>query len=108
MAERDLKRTEATYVPITGSASLGKERANVSSISLVDEHKNIKQGIEAVEFMNNYYASAGFNLLNQFNTTWQPNIHLFGGYPGFKFSDIYEYEVTKLIKEIKGRGGRRG
>ena len=70
---------------INNTTGLGKDRANVSSISLVDEHKNIKQGIEAVEFMNNYYASAGFNLLNQFNTTWQPNIHLFGEYPGFNF-----------------------
>ena len=85
---------------INNTTGLGKERANVSSITLVDEHKNLKKGIEAVEFMNNYYASAGFNLLNQFKTTWQPNIHLFDEYPGFKFSDIYEYEVTKSIKEI--------
>ena len=50
--------------------------------------------------MNEYYAMAGYNLLNSFNTTWQPNIDMFEEYPGFSFFDITEYEVTKLIKDI--------
>ena len=86
---------------INSTTGLGKEKANVHSISLVDKDGVIKQGLHAVDYMNEYYTSAGFNLLNSFNNTWQANGNLLGEYPGFKFSDISEYEVTKLVKDIK-------
>ena len=50
--------------------------------------------------MNEYYASAGYNLLNAFSTTWHPNIEMLKEYQGFSFENISEYEVTKLIKDI--------
>ena len=60
----------------------------------------MKEGSDGVEYMNAYYAIAGYNLLNSFNTTWQPNIDMFEDYPGFSVLDITEHEVTKLIKDI--------
>ena len=84
---------------INNTSGLGKEKRNIASISLVDENMETKQGIDAVKYMNEYYASAGYNLLKDFSTTWQ-SIG-FGDYPGFVFENISEYEVTKLIKDIK-------
>ena len=86
---------------INNTTGLGKERKNTAEIHLFDGNNNTIHGKEAVEYMNEYYASAGYNLLNKFQNTWPPNVRMFGDYLGFSFSDINEYEVLKIVKEIK-------
>ena len=51
--------------------------------------------------MNEYYATAGYNLLQTFNTTWTPNNKMYKQYEGFRFEEISEYEILKLVKDIK-------
>ena len=83
---------------ITG---LGKQKSSVEHINLVDDNGNDIQGDTAAEYMNEYYASAGYNLLQNFNTTWTPNTEIYKDYGGFQFEEISEYEVVKLVKDIK-------
>ena len=86
---------------INNTTGLGKERSNTTEITLSDGNNNVLQGKEAVKYMNEYYASAGYNLLNSFNTPWSPNVKILKDYPGFHVDAIREYEVLKAIKEIK-------
>ena len=45
-------------------------------------YQDIITGNDAVEYMNQYYASAGFDLLDKFDTPWHPNLNMFGEYKG--------------------------
>ena len=51
--------------------------------------------------MNEYHASAGYNILKSFNTPWSPNAKMYDNYLGFQFDTINEYEVLKILKEIR-------
>ena len=58
---------------IHNTTGLRKERPNVTQINLLDKNGNSFHGKEAVEYMNEYYASAGYDLLKTFTTAWSPN-----------------------------------
>ena len=83
---------------ITG---LGKNKTSTNHIILQDDTGNDMEGNAAAEYMNQYYATAGYNLMHKFNTTWSPNNSMYKVYGGFQFEEISEYEVLKLVKDIK-------
>ena len=83
---------------ITG---LGKNKTSIDHINLVDDNGIEIEGHAAAEHMNEYYATAGYNLLQTFNTTWTPNNKMYKQYEGFRFEEISEYEILKLVKDIK-------
>ena len=62
------------HINNTRSTGFGKNITSTDKINPVDENGNDLQGNAAVDFMNEYYANAGFNLQNAFKTTWVPNI----------------------------------
>ena len=82
---------------ITG---LGKHKTSIEHINLIDENGNDIEGNAAAEYMNEYYATAGYNLLENFNTNWTPNAHMYKDYDGFQFEEISEYEILKLVQDI--------
>ena len=86
---------------INNTTGLGKPRPTSENINLLDENGNEIEGKAAVDFMNEYYANAGPNLLKSFNARWVPNNNMFKEYEGFNFEEISEYEVLKLVKDIK-------
>ena len=67
---------------------------------LVNNEGETISGKDAVEYLNNYYASAGFDLSKEFHVPWHPNLAMFGDYPGFSFQNVTEYEILRLIKDI--------
>ena len=83
---------------ITG---LGKAKTSIDHINLVDENGIDIEGSAAAEYMNEYYATAGYNLLKNLNDTWTPNNNMFKEYKGFHFEEISEYEILKIVKDIK-------
>ena len=86
---------------INNTTGLGKNTTSNTQIHLIDELGNEIEGNAAAECMNEYYATAGFNLLKTFNTTWVPNNKIYKEYAGFRFEEISDYEVLKLINDIK-------
>ena len=85
---------------INTTTGLGKERSYSNLTTIVNKHGETLSGKDAVEYMNDYYASAGYDLLNGFNFPWHPNLEMFGQYPGLSFHEVSEYEVSKLIRDI--------
>ena len=60
-------------------------RTSTAHINLVDDNGKEIEGHEAAEYMNEYYANAGYNLLVYFNTRWTPNNITLKEYDGFHF-----------------------
>ena len=86
---------------INTTTGLGKERSYSTLTTLVNKNGEKISGKDAVDYLNNYYASAGFDLLNEFTIPWLPNLNMFGEYDGLSFQNVTEYEVCKIIKDIK-------
>ena len=86
---------------INNTTGLGKNITSNSQIHLIDDNGIEIEGKDAAEYMNDYYATTGYNLLNSFNTTWVPRNEIYRDYPGFHFEEITVYEVLKLVNEIK-------
>ena len=77
---------------------LGKERSSSTLTNLVNNHGETVSGKDAIEYMNEYYASAGYDL--KFDIPWHPNLAIFNNYDGLSFQNVTQYEVCKLIKDI--------
>ena len=86
---------------INNTTGLGKNKIKTDTINLVDQNGEEIEGNAAAEYMNNYYATAGYNLMKSFNTIWVPNTNMLHEYAGFTFEEITEYEVLKLVKDIQ-------
>ena len=86
---------------VNNITDLGKNKTSTNHIILQDDSENDIEGNAAAEYMNKYYATAGYNLMHKFNTTWSPNNSMYKVYEGFQFEEITEYEVLKLVKDIK-------
>ena len=59
------------------------------------------KGIDAANFMNNFYTNAGPNLAANFDDKWVSTDCKVCESPGFSFSFITEKAVSKLVNEIK-------
>ena len=81
-------------------SGLGKNQSSTDSKHLLDENGVDIEGDAAAEYVNEYYATAGYNLLPTFNTNWTPNNKMYKQYNGFHFEEISEYEILKLVKDI--------
>ena len=86
---------------INNTTGLGKNRIKVDTINLVDQNGMEIQGNSAADYMNDYYATAGYQLMKSFNTIWVPNPNIIKEYDGFEFEEIAEYEILKLVKDIQ-------
>ena len=86
---------------INNTTGLGKNRVKTDEINLLDNDGNEIEGHAAADYMNDYYATAGYNLMKAFNTVWEPNPKLLNECEGFKFKfeEISEYEILKLVKK---------
>ena len=98
--EQDSGNPKKFWRKVNNLTGLGKERSNSTLTKLINDLGETISGKDAIEYINNYYASAGYDLLNKFDIPWHPNLAMFGDYDGLSFQSVTQYEVCKLIKEI--------
>ena len=63
---------------VNTTTGLGKERSYLTLTTLVNKNGEQISRMDAVDYLNNYYALAGFDLLNEFTILWHPNLNMFG------------------------------
>ena len=85
---------------INNTTGLGKTKIKDTNIIIKTPAGDELKDNDAAEYINNYYVNVGPNLAEKFPNDWTLN-DVISGNELFRFSDTTEYEVLKLVKDIK-------
>ena len=85
---------------INNLTGLGKNKAKTTNIQIKTAEGKFLNGSEAVEHINDYYVNVGPKLAEKFPDNWTlpDNIN---GAEKFDFSTTSDYEVLKMVKDVK-------
>ena len=86
---------------INDISGIGKNKNSKKCTKIIDENKNTYEKQEAAEFLNNHYANVGPKLAEAHKKKWDKNKCNIETSSTFSFLWATEYEVKRLIKEIK-------
>ena len=85
---------------INSTTGLGKNKAKDKKIEITNSDVILLKDAEAAELVNNYYINIGPSLANKFPNTWLWDDNIQKN-TNFSFEKITEYEISKLVIEIK-------
>ena len=85
---------------INNTTGLGKNKAKDISIEIRTTDGETLKDFDAAEHINNYYINIGPSLATKFPNTWQLDDNIRHN-ESFSFENTNEYEILKLVKDIK-------
>ena len=86
---------------INDISGIGKNKSSRKCSKIVDEDNVVYEKQEAAEYLNKYYANIGPNLAKAHNEKWEKEKCNIETSSSFSFQWVTEFEVKRLIKEIK-------
>ena len=98
--EQDKNDPKKFWRSINNLTGLGRNKSKRGLREIVNENGELLKGMDAANFMNNYYTNAGPELASIFTNSWSPSDCRIKTSHTFSFDIISEETVSKLIKNI--------
>ena len=99
--EQDKNDPKKFWRSINKLTGLGKNKTKIGLREIITNDGVSVKGLDAANYMNEFYTNAGPNLAAKFNDIWSPSDCVTDRSPGFSFDCISDKAISKLVNEIK-------